>query len=178
MPFLPLNLLEPLVKLEYAAVVQVVLGYNNWEGRKLDAFGGLIPSKENRDILGILFPSAIFEGRAPVNGALLSVFLGGVKSPATISMEDKEIETIVLKEMEATLFCKKQPDLLKIFRYKQAIPQYEKLTGERLEIINQIQIQYPGLIIAGNIRDGIGMADRVKQAKNISDKLTYKTNAK
>lgn len=178
LPFLPLNLLEPLVKLEYAAVVQVVLGYNNWEGKKLDAFGGLVPSKENRDILGILFPSAIFEDRAPENGALLSVFLGGVKSPAILNMEDKEIEAIVLKEITETLSCDKFPDLVKIFRYKNAIPQYEKSTAERLAVIQQIQMLYPGITIAGNIRDGIGMADRVKQAKNISDKLTLRTDAK
>jgi oxygen-dependent protoporphyrinogen oxidase len=34
-----------------------------------------------------------------------------------------------------------------------------------------LQYQYPGLILAGNIRDGIGMADRVKQARTISDTL-------
>jgi oxygen-dependent protoporphyrinogen oxidase len=178
LPFLPVKLLNPLIRLEYAGVVQVVLGYNNWDGKKLDAFGGLVPSKENRNILGILFPSAIFEGRAPEKGALLSVFLGGVRNPAVINMEDTEIEAIVLKEIETTLFCYKHPDLLRVYRYTHAIPQYEKSTGERLETIQQIQLQYPGLIIAGNISDGIGMADRVKQAKNISDKLNSKTDAK
>ena len=178
LPFLALNLLEPLVNLEYAGVVQVVLGYNNWEGSNLDAFGGLVPSKENRNILGILFPSAIFEGRAPEKGALLSVFLGGVRNPAVINMEDTDIEAIVLKEIEETLFCKRHPDLFRIYRYKHAIPQYGKSTGERLAAIQQIQIQYPGLIIAGNIKDGIGMADRVKQAKHISDKLIKETDAK
>ena len=178
LPFLPLNSLKSLVKLEYAGVVQVVLGYNNWPGSKLDAFGGLVPSKENRNILGILFPSAIFEGRAPEKGALLSVFLGGVKNPAVINLEDKEIEAIVLKEIEITLSCNIHPDLFRIYRYKNAIPQYEKSTGERIATIQQIQTQYPGLIIAGNIRDGIGMADRVKQAKHIYDKLSEETDAK
>ena len=37
--------------------------------------------------------------------------------------------------------------------------------------IKNIENKYPGLILAGNIRDGIGMADRVKQAKNIANQI-------
>jgi oxygen-dependent protoporphyrinogen oxidase len=165
LPFISHEVLSPLTSLKYAGIIQVAMGYTEWSGSSLDAFGGLIPSKENRQVLGILFPSAMFEGRAPEGGALLSVFLGGVKKP----------EEIVLREVESTLFSTRRPDLLKIFRYCNAIPQYEKSSGERLDCIRRIQEDYPGLILAGNIRDGIGMADRVKQAKMISDSLINKT---
>jgi len=168
LPFIQQSKLSALTNLEYAGVVQVAIGYKKWDGHKLDAFGGLIPSKENRQVLGILFPSAIFDGRAPKGGALLSVFLGGIKKPSIISLSDEEIEEIVLREVETTLSVRNRPDLLKIFRYPHAIPQYEKSTGERLDCISRIQEEYQGLILAGNIRDGIGMADRVKQAKAIS----------
>ncbi len=171
LPFIQEKELIPVTATKYAAVVQVAVGYKLWNGMPLDAFGGLIPSRENRGVLGILFPSAIFKGRAPENGALLSVFLGGIKKPDTILKSDQEIRDIVMKEIRETLFENREPDLLKIFRYKYAIPQYEKTSGERLDCINKIQDQYPGLILAGNIRDGIGMADRVKQAKSISDML-------
>ena len=171
LPFITPEDLSPLTELEYAAVVQVALGYKSWEGHPLDAFGGLIPSKENRKLLGILFPSAIFPGRAPDGGALLSAFLGGVKRPDLIHMKDEEIESIVLEEVESTLFPHHRPDLLKIFRYSHAIPQYGISSGEKLDCILRIQEQYPGLILAGNIRDGIGMADRVKQARTIADLL-------
>lgn len=168
LPFLSAEQLKPLTDLKYAAVVQVALGYHRWKGPKPDAFGGLIPSKENRDILGILFPSAIFEGRSPDDGALLSVFLGGIRRPDIIEKSDNEIESIVSKEINSLMNNPDRPDLLKIFRYPHAIPQYELSTGLRLNRIREIQDQYPGLILAGNIRDGIGMADRVRQAKNIA----------
>jgi oxygen-dependent protoporphyrinogen oxidase len=61
------------------------------------------------------------------------------------------------------------PDIIKINRYQHAIPQYEKSTGARLAAIERIQQENNGLILAGNIHDGIGMADRVKQAKAICD---------
>ena len=169
LPFILPDKLKPITDLHYAGIVQAALGYNVWRGNRIDAFGGLIPSKERREILGILFPSAIFSGRAPETGALLSVFLGGVKRPAMISKSDEELKEIVLRETGEMMSNSDIPDLFKIFRYTHAIPQYEKSSGERLECIKSIQEQYPGLILAGNIRDGIGMADRVKQARHISD---------
>jgi oxygen-dependent protoporphyrinogen oxidase len=174
--FIPEQSLRPVTTTKYAAVVQVAAGYKTWRGFPLDAFGGLVPSKEKRGVLGILFPSAIFSGRAPENGALLSVFLGGIKKPEVILKSDTDIRNIVLNEIKETLGSESDPDLFRIFRYTHAIPQYEISTGERLECIKKMQEQYPGLILAGNIRDGIGMADRVKQAKQIAELLIGKNN--
>ncbi len=169
--FLQEDELKDLTNLNYAKVVQAVLCYNNWKGIELNAFGGLVPSKENRNSLGILFPSTLFAGRAPKEGAIISVFMGGMKKPEIIEMTDNEIEEMVLSEIAETLSCTQKPDLLTIFRYKKAIPQYEASSGERFDAIEQIQKKYPGLILAGNIRDGIGMADRVKQGKQIANEI-------
>lgn len=172
LPFIPEINLNPVTQLKYAGVVQAIAGYRNWDGIPLGAFGGLIPGKEKRNVLGILFPSSIFKDRAPETGAILSVFLGGIKHPEMILRTDKEIGNIVLDEIKETLQCKNlQPDLFRIYRYTHAIPQYERSSLERLACIEELQNQYPGLILGGNIRDGIGMADRVKQAKIISDQI-------
>ena len=60
---------------------------------------------------------------------------------------------------------------MKIFRHPYAIPQYEKSSGIRFETIEKIEAQYPGLTIAGNLRNGIGIADRVKQAYDIAENI-------
>jgi oxygen-dependent protoporphyrinogen oxidase len=44
-------------------------------------------------------------------------------------------------------------------------------SAQRFETITQLQEKYPGLILAGNIRNGIGMADRIKQARDIAEEL-------
>ena len=170
--FIPPEELDPILSLNYAGVVQVAAGYSRWTGTPLDAFGGLVPSLEKRQILGILYPSAIFRDRAPEGGALLSVFLGGTRNRELITKSDEEITAIALGEIRKTLGADREPDLLKVFRYEKAIPQYEISSGERLECIGELEGRYPGLILAGNIRDGIGMADRVKQAGLIADMLT------
>ncbi len=173
LPFIPEETLKPITSLEYASIVQVAAGYNTWKGMKPDAFGALVPTREKRDILGILFPSAIFSDRSPGGGALFSLFMGGIKKPQVYKKSDSEITGIALKEISELLGHSGEPDMLRIFRYLHAIPQYEKSSGERLNAIKKIEAQYPGLVLAGNIRDGIGMADRVKQAKNLSRTLTY-----
>jgi protoporphyrinogen/coproporphyrinogen III oxidase len=170
--------LSAITNLEYAKVVQVVLAYREWQGIELNAFGGLVPTRENRRILGVLFTSSFFKNRAPEKGALLSVFLGGTKRPGYVDLSDDEIKKIVFEEVsEMFKLSNPQPDILRIFRYRRAIPQYGKTSEERLKAITGIQNRYPGLILAGGIRDGIGMADRIKQASLIASEISVSKNA-
>jgi protoporphyrinogen/coproporphyrinogen III oxidase len=169
MPFLGDRLLRPMADLVYAKVVLVTLGFDKWEGIPLNAFGGLVPSVEKREILGVLFTSSFFEGRAPKDGALLSVFLGGMRQPYIPEMNDDQIMAIVEREICATMSLDDfNPSLVKIFRYNHAIPQYGASSEQRLKAVADIEYENTGLWIAGNLRDGIGMADRVQQGRNLA----------
>lgn len=171
LPFADSHFIENISNTTYAPVIQVAAGYNKWTGVMLDAFGGLISSKDKRRILGVLFPSAIFAGRAPQGGAMLSVFMGGMKNKEMLQLSDSEIEAIVKQELRLTMKTTNNPDLLRIHRYQHAIAQYDIKSEKRFESIAALEQNYPGLILAGSFRDGIGMSDRVKQAKMIADKL-------
>jgi len=169
LPFVDSKLMNDIKALHYTNVIEIVLGFNKWNGFKLDAFGGLIPFKEKRDILGILFMSALFEGRAPKDGALFSIFMGGVRRPDVYVLPDDEVKKVIEREvcniMQIDTF---NPDLFKIIRHEYAIPQYEVSSKERFFAIEEIEKQYPGLIIGGNLRNGIGMADRIKQGEELA----------
>lgn len=168
-PFLDTHEQQVFHDLPYAKVVQVALGFKRWEGISLDAFGGLVPSRENRKLLGILFPSSFLTHRAPEAGAMLSVFIGGSRNPDLFNLSDDEIMKMVENELREMLqLAHFEPDIARIFKYEYAIPQYGIESAGRLEKIHQIQQKHQGLILAGNIRDGIGMADRIKQAVDIS----------
>ncbi|NEW81230.1 MAG: protoporphyrinogen oxidase [Mariniphaga sp.] len=174
-PFIGQKQLKAITQLEYAKIVQVALGYRQWKGIDINAFGGLIPSIEKRRILGVLFPSSFFENRAPKGGALLSVFLGGIKHDEFYSLTDEEIQLLVEEEIGEMLKIKGiKADILKIFRYQYAIPQYTVTSEQRLEAINFVEKEHPGLILAGNIRDGIGMGDRIKQGRAIAEEMINK----
>ncbi|OIP83680.1 MAG: protoporphyrinogen oxidase [Porphyromonadaceae bacterium CG2_30_38_12] len=170
-PFADASDLKHFAETTYSPVIQIAVGYNHWSGIKLDAFGGLISSKDKRSVLGVLFPSAIFPYRAPEGGALLSVFMGGTKRKDLLLLPDTEIEKLVKAELKILMKVDAEPDLLRIHRYQHAIAQYDVKTDDRLKSISNIEKKYPGLIIAGSIRDGIGMSDRVKQAKILAKEL-------
>lgn len=171
-PFLPTNKVEKITEMQYAKVTQVTLGFRSWKGIPIKSFGGLVPSAEKRDILGVLLLSSFLKNRAPKGGALLSVFVGGVRKPEVYAYSDEEILTVVKREIcEMMGLNEFNPDLVRIFRYKHAIPQYSFESKEKLDAISYLENTYPGLLLAGNIRDGIGMADRIKQGRNIADKL-------
>ena len=49
----------------------------------LDGFGALVPAAERRSLLGVLFSSTLFPGRAPAGHVALTVFAGGMRQPDT-----------------------------------------------------------------------------------------------
>ncbi|MDR1631932.1 MAG: protoporphyrinogen oxidase [Dysgonamonadaceae bacterium] len=173
LPFIEPSEMNKITGLRYARIVQVAVGVKDTCGLRFNAFGGLIPSCEQKDLLGILFPAACFSGRAPEKGMAFSFFIGGMKAERLTELPDKEIENLVVREFHEMLKFPAhiEPDMIHIARHTHAIPQYEKSTGERLEVIEKLQNRYPGLILAGNIRDGISMADRILQGTKIAGKL-------
>ncbi len=172
-PFLKSEKLKNIANLKYAPVVEIGLGYRHWKGADINAFGGLVPMVEHKNILGLLFMSTIFPGRAPQDGALFTLFIGGSKRPELTEIPESKLLNIVKKDftemMQLTDF---KPDMIHIKHYNKAIAQYGIDSKARLEAIKRIESNYKGLILAGSIRDGVGIADRVKQAKTIADRLS------
>ena len=173
LPFIPKEDIGQISNLHYAPIIQASVGFHNTRGLQFGAFGGLVPSKEKRDVLGILFPSACFVGRSPEEGALFSFFIGGVRHADMLDWSDEKLKDMILKNIHSMLKfpADAQPDLIKIHRHQKAIPQYEKSSEARFKMIEELQIRYPGLILAGNIKGGIGMADRIRQATGIAKEL-------
>jgi len=123
--------------------------------------------------------SALFENRAPKNGALFSIFLGGVRNPEIVDLPDNRIKEILQEEFPSIMKTRDfNPDLLKILHHYHAIPQYEIDSKERFAAIEAIEKNYPGLIIGGNLRNGIGMADRIMQARHLADAALQDYEAK
>lgn len=169
-PFIESKELSPISSLNYAPVIQIGVGIKENNGKVPNAFGGLIPSCEKQRMLGILFPSSCFANRSPKGGGVLSFFIGGSKHPEYLSYTDSQLIELVNDSLHRMLNfpLNFSPDKIRIFRHNKAIPQYEADSELRLAAIDQIQHKYSGLILGGGIRDGIGLADRIKQATNIA----------
>ena len=165
LPFIEKETMDDLSNLYYAPVVQVGVGIKDCGDNQWLAFGGLVPSKEKKQVLGILFPSACFEGRCPKPGATMAYFIGGRHHPEMLNKTDEEFVNLVNETLNDMLKYdkNKKADEIRVFRHEHAIPQYEASSDARLAAVEKVQAQYPTLRIAGNLRDGIGIGDRIKQ---------------
>ncbi len=160
---------SPIDNLLYAKVAEVTLGFKKWGGIPLDAFGGLVPFKENRHVLGVLFLSTLFENRAPKDGALLTIFTGGIRRPKLAELNEKDMKSMIAREMKSMMGLNEfKPDLFEVNIYEKAIAQYGVDSEDRLKTIAKFEKEFNGFYLAGSMRNGVGIADRVKQGSDIS----------
>ncbi|MBE9488581.1 MAG: protoporphyrinogen oxidase [Bacteroidetes bacterium] len=170
-PFIEKKNMDKINILPYSNIIQIIVGVKDVKGNNPMAFGGLIPSCEKKDILGILYPSCCFNRRAPKEGMLYAFFMGGSRRPDLFEWSNKKIEEYVREQFKTMLNMPDdiKPSFIEIYKHENAIPQYQEDCKARFEAINIIENKYKGIFLAGNIRDGVGMSDRVKQGKNISN---------
>ena len=162
----------------YPQLAVVVLGFKSEDiGHKLDGFGFLVASKENRPILGTLFHSAVFPERAPAGRELLVTFVGGVRSGSALDeTSDEELKLTVLGELERILDVRGQPELVHIKRWTRSIPQYrvgyEAVTAECAEF----EEKNNGIFFCSNFYRGVSMSDCVKNAFETAENVNEYLN--
>jgi len=157
----------------YPHVSVVCFGYKKEKvGNPLNGFGFLVPHIEGRKILGCLWDTSIFPNRASEGYALLRTMVGGAKSPEMAMLEDEKIISMVFDELKPILSFKSEPDLIRIYRWEKAIPQYLLGHSKRLGSIEERLRSHPGLYLTGNAYKGIGINDCVESGYRLADEIT------
>jgi protoporphyrinogen/coproporphyrinogen III oxidase len=161
-----------LASIEYAAVASVASLYRRSDiAHALAGFGFLVPKKEARRILGTLFSSSMFPGRAPEGSVLLTTFVGGRRNPVLVAHSDDELATIVHDELAALIGAKAKPQWTEITRWSHAIPQYNLGHRERLHTVDAAERALPGLFFCANYRGGISVGDCIKSAHAMAERV-------
>ncbi len=161
-----------LAEIPYAAVAVVSLGWRREDvGHSLDGFGFLAPRKEGLRLLGCLFPSAIFPGRAPEGHVALAAFGGGRTDPEFASWDEDRIVATVVDELRGPLSLRGEPAFRLVRRWPRAIPQYELRHGRFVEQAREIERALPGLRLAGNYLGGISVPDCVRNATALAAEM-------
>jgi len=156
----------------YPALSVCCFGYQKKKvGQALDGFGFLIPSKERRSVLGTIVDSNVFPGRAPADSILLRSMVGGARSPELALLPDEQLIDRVRGDLQDILGITAEPDFIRIFRHKKAIPQYIVGHAARLETIDKHLQRHPGLILSGNAFKGVSLNDCVVNAWKTAQSL-------
>jgi oxygen-dependent protoporphyrinogen oxidase len=149
----------------YPPVATVACCYRRADvAHPLDGFGFLAPRKESPPILGCLFSSSMFAGRADASTVLLTTFVGGVRSaPLALKSED-ELAADVTAALQRYLGAQR-PLWLVVTRWPQAIPQYTLGHLQRVAAVERAEAAAPGLRFCANWRGGVSVADCIKSAQ-------------
>ena len=152
---------RPLAALDAIAhppVASLFLGYRRDQiAHPLDGFGVLAPEIEKRSVLGILFSSSLFPGRAPEGHAALTVMVGGARQPEIARLPADKLLAAVDRDLRELLGVTGEPVFQRHSFWPRAIPQYNLGYERFLETMTNVERNHPGLLIGGQARDGIAL---------------------
>lgn len=153
----------------YVPVSVVHLGFRSANiGREPRGFGFLSTPSENTDLLGCIWSSSLFGGRAPEGHHLFSMFLGGARHRELAELPDNELVNRSLTDLQETMKINGRPDFVRVARHPRGIPQYTIGHGRRTLTLMKTEKLFPGLKFAGNFIDGLGVGDVIRQATTLA----------
>jgi len=165
-------LAELLRGIPYATMNVVCFGYERKRiSMDLDGFGYLIPKKEGKSILGTLWDSSIFPNRAPEGHVLLRSMMGGATNPQAIDLSEDDVVQRVRTDLKEIMGIDAPPDFVRVFRHRNAIPQYIVGHARRLGAIDERLIGLPGLFLTGNAFRGVGLNDCVNASNQTAERV-------
>jgi oxygen-dependent protoporphyrinogen oxidase len=152
--------LKTLASINHPPVAVLVLGFRREDvAHPLDGFGFLVPEVERRHVLGVIFSSSLFPGRAPEGHVTLTAFVGGVRNPGLANADLPTITARVLDDLRALLGANGEPTFRAFQLWPEAIPQYDLTYGRYRDIMEEAERRNPGLALAGSYREGIAIAE-------------------
>lgn len=156
----------------YAPICSVALGYDREKvGHPLNGFGYLIPRREGYRLLGGLFSTTLFPGRAPEGQALVTAFIGGAMDREILELPDEAVIGQVAHDLADALEIEGSENYVSLTRYERAIPQYELGHLEKLAAFDKALEHLPGLHFRCNWRDGISVGDCVLNAEKLAARI-------
>lgn len=152
--------IKTLASIPHPPIAVVALGFRREEvSHPLDGFGFLVPEVERKHVLGTIFSSTLFPGRAPDGQVLLTAFVGGVRNPDLANADLNTLTARVLDDFRSLLGLRGEPSFRASQLWPKAIPQYTLSHGRFREIMDEAERRNPGLTLAGSYRDGVAVGE-------------------
>ncbi|MGO8757123.1 MAG: protoporphyrinogen oxidase [Terracidiphilus sp.] len=161
----------------YSSSITVNLIYDEARIGKLpEGFGFIVPAVEGRRLLACTFVHRKFLGRTPPGKAVFRAFLGGMRRESLLDESDDDLLAIVRREMSEILgdrifSATAEPEFAQVSRWRRAMAQYAVGHKERMARVNACVAALPGLRLAGNAYDGIGVPDCIRLGRKAARDL-------
>ena len=168
---------QDLSGIPYSSSITVNLIYDEaCIGPLPEGFGFLVPAVEGRSMLACTFVHRKFLGRTPPGKAVFRAFLGGMRGEALLAESDDSLLATVRREMSEILGARTfpaavDPNHTQVTRWRRAMAQYAVGHKERVQRIDARVAALPGLRLAANAYDGIGVPDCIRLGRKVAREL-------
>jgi oxygen-dependent protoporphyrinogen oxidase len=165
---------ETLLEIGHPPLAVVFLGYRaDAIAHPLDGLGVLMPAIEKRNVLGMLFSSTLFPGRAPQGHVALTAFVGGARQPQLALLEPEELAALVDGEVRQLLGGRAAPVVARTRCWRRGLPQPGVDHAQRLARIAAVDSEHAGLVLTGNYFSGVSTAACIEQAVSAACRVEH-----
>lgn len=147
-----------------SAVMSLIFDEKTFDGQRA-GFGFLVPRRERDRLAACTFVGTKFPHRTPGDRILLRCFFGGTGDEAILNESDESMVTIAREELRRILGLTAAPFYTTISRWPKSMAQYTVGHSVRIAEIRNRIAAIPGLQLAGNAYDGIGLPDCVRSGR-------------
>jgi len=160
------RLAELLASIDYSSSLTLSLIYRaaDFDGQRA-GFGFLVPKKERQRLAACTFVGTKFSFRVPDDRIVLRCFFGGIGDPAILNESDESVTAIAREELRRILGLTAAPISQTIARWPRSMAQYTLGHQQRVAEIRAHAAAIPGLHLAGNAYDGIGIPDCIHSGR-------------
>ncbi|MDX1673280.1 MAG: protoporphyrinogen oxidase [Longimicrobiales bacterium] len=171
------ELSETVAAIETAGLAVVAMAWDAAAVPDADGFGFLVPRGEGPRILGCLWDSSIFPGRAPDGKVLLRCMIGGAHDPAAVSEPGGVLLRQCRADLEDAMGITAEPELTRVYRWPLGIGQYTVGHRDRMDAIHRRLEAHPGLWVAGSSYYGVAMNACIEKAWDQADEIVAHVRA-
>ena len=158
-----------LARIAYTSSVVAALVYHRRGfGHPLDGFGFLVPRAENGSLAACTWVGTKFGGRVPSDRVLLRAFQAGDPAERAPTVSDDRVLRDTNTELRRWMGIVGTPISGRVYRWDRTMPRYDVGHGGRLREIEARVGSLPGLHLAGNGYDGLGIPDCVRASNRIA----------
>ena len=164
--------------IRYVSTATVSLGFKRSEiQHPMQGAGFIVPRSEGRRITACSWSSTKFDHRAPADCVLLRVFIGGALAEDLAEQDESSLIQLAREELKIIMGISADPVIATAYRWHKANPQYELGHEQRMNELDRVLAEYPGLHLAGAAYRGAGIPDCIQSGIKAVKSITVRAQA-
>jgi oxygen-dependent protoporphyrinogen oxidase len=162
---------EGLRTIRHGTTALVTLAYRVGQfTRSPTGHGFLVAAGEPLTIDACTISSNKWAGRAPEGTVLLRAFIGSRTGHAH-GLSDADLVGAAKRDVAETLGARGEPDLVRLGRWPQLMPQYTVGHLSRVAAVEAAMADVPAIVLAGATYRGVGIPDCVAQGRSAARRI-------